>query len=373
MKIALLCDTHMGSRNDSMLFHNYFQKFFDEVFFPEIKARGITTVVHLGDLFDRRKYINFNLLYESRKGILENPTSKGLDWHVLVGNHDCYHRDSNEVNSVRELCDHYPNWKVYEKPTEVVLGGLPILFVPWLNPTILEAGLQTIADSKSKVLMGHLEIAGFHMDQAQISEHGLDKSIFEKYKHVFSGHFHHKSEDGPIKYLGAPYEMTFIDMNDPKGFHVFDTETLELQFVVNPHSMFNRLIYDDREPKNQKKLLKQDFSRYTSTYVRVIVTHKTNPALYEKWIDRLYHINPADVQISDYYEMEMADGDLDDIGKEMKLFEIDPTQHQTLNVINKYIDNIGLDIDLKRLKDTFKELYIEAESISNGDWSGKEN
>ena len=197
MKIALLTDTHHGHKTDNMLFHEYFKKFYDEVFFPEIKNQGITTVVHLGDLFDRRKYINFNLLYESRKGILENPTSKGLDWHVLVGNHDCYHRDSNEVNSVRELCDHYPNWKVYEKPTEVVIGGLPILFVPWLNPTILEAGLQTIADSKSKVLMGHLEIAGFHMDQAQISEHGLDRNIFAKYKHVFSGHFHHKSGRRP--------------------------------------------------------------------------------------------------------------------------------------------------------------------------------
>ena len=363
MKIALLCDSHLGSRNDSMLFHEYFKKFYDTVFFPEIEARNITTVVHLGDLFDRRKYINFNLLYESRTGILENPTSKKLDWHVLVGNHDCYHRDSNEVNSVRELCNHYSNWKVYEKPEEVLLGNLRVLFVPWLNPTILADGLETIANSTSKVLMGHLEIAGFHMDQSQVSEHGLNRDIFAKFKQVFSGHFHHKSEEGPIKYLGAPYEMTFADLNDPKGFHIFDTETLELEYIVNPHFMFNRLIYDDREPKVQKKLIKQDLTQYKDTFVRVIATHKTNPALYEKWLDKLYKVT-ENVTITDYYEMQMSADELDDIGKEIKLFEIDPTQHQTVNVINKYIDNVGLDIDLDKLKTVMTELYAEATILS---------
>ena len=54
MKIALLNDTHFGARNDSLIFDDFFHKFYDEVFFPYLKEHNIKTLIHLGDVVDRR-------------------------------------------------------------------------------------------------------------------------------------------------------------------------------------------------------------------------------------------------------------------------------------------------------------------------------
>ena len=59
MKIALLNDTHFGARNDSPAFLDYFMRFYNEIFFPYLKDNNIKTLIHLGDVVDRRKFINF--------------------------------------------------------------------------------------------------------------------------------------------------------------------------------------------------------------------------------------------------------------------------------------------------------------------------
>ena len=70
MKIALLTDTHFGARNDSPAFSKYFFKFYDEVFFPYLKENNITTLIHLGDIVDRRKFINFKTSHDFRKNFM---------------------------------------------------------------------------------------------------------------------------------------------------------------------------------------------------------------------------------------------------------------------------------------------------------------
>ena len=85
MKIALITDTHFGVRSDNPLFLEYFDKFLDGVFFPELKRRGIKHIVHLGDLFDRRKYVNFNTLTWSRS-FMDRTKDYSID--LIIGNHD---------------------------------------------------------------------------------------------------------------------------------------------------------------------------------------------------------------------------------------------------------------------------------------------
>jgi DNA repair exonuclease SbcCD nuclease subunit len=360
MKIALLTDTHFGLKNDSLLFHHAFVRFYDEVFFPELRQRGISTIVHLGDLFDRRKYINFHILHRTRKDFLEQLVAGGYETHVIVGNHDTYFKDSNSVNSIQELVfDRYRagNFHIYEEPQEIVIDGLRVLMVPWLNPSNMLPGLEMIAKSKAPVLFGHLEIAGFHMDQNQISEHGLDGKIFDKYKKVFSGHFHHASKSGNIRYLGAPYEMTFADLNDPKGFHIFDTDTLELEFIQNPNKMFYRLVYDDRE--NKEELMNRDFSQYENKFIKVVVPHKTDPILYDRWIDALLHANPADMSINEMMSLEISE-EVDEQFQEFDETNMTVVVSDTLTVLNTYVDGIGVEVDKSRLKDIMRELYVEA-------------
>ena len=354
MKICLISDLHFGVRNDSLLFQDYFKRFYDNVFFPELEKRRIDTIVNLGDTMDRRKYVNFQILNRARIDFFQKIVDGGYDTHIILGNHDLFFRDTTEVNSIQELCSHYPNFHIYEQPQEIVFDKLRVLIVPWLNPTNIEQGLEMISKSKCSVIFGHLEIAGFNMSVTQVCEHGLDRSIFKRYKKVLLGHFHHPNTDGKIQYLGSPYEMTFADLNDPRGFYIFDTDTLNLEFIQNPNKMFYRLVYDDRE--SQPSI---DMTQFEDKFLKVIVTHKVDPVAYEKWIDALYQVNPAEFHINDQSSLEVSE-DADEQFLEFDENHKTVVMSDTLTIINKYIDAIGVDVDKTKLYGIMKELYFEA-------------
>ena len=62
MKVAIITDQHFGARKNSKLFHDYFLKFYEEVFFPTLEEQNIKTVIDMGDTFDSRKGIDFSAL-----------------------------------------------------------------------------------------------------------------------------------------------------------------------------------------------------------------------------------------------------------------------------------------------------------------------
>lgn len=369
MLVALITDTHFGARNDNVLFQDYFNKFYDQVFFLELRKRRINSIIHLGDLFERRKQINFHILHRTRIEFLERVEAGKFDFHVLVGNHDTYFRDLNDINSIRELCSHYSKFHIYEEPQEIVIDGLRILLVPWLNPTNMPIGLDMIARTKAKVLMGHLEVAGFHMDQTQICEHGLDKKIFSRFAKVFSGHFHHSSEEGPIKFLGAPYEMTRADLSDPKGFYIFDTDTYDLEFIKNPFKMFYKLVYDDRDKATHQNFLDNlDFKEFENKFLKLVVPFKTDPILFEQYIESLRKSNPADLQIAESYSLEVSEEAENEIMKEnvnVLAENSNNSNNTTLDIVNQYIDSIGLEINKDRLKDEVRQLWVEVSASQN--------
>ena len=102
MKIALINDTHWGARGDSLTFMNYFRKFYDNVFFPYLEEHNIKTLIHLGDVVDRRKFINFKILNDLRTNFVERLWKLGIDTHIIIGNHDTFHKNTNELNSLQE-------------------------------------------------------------------------------------------------------------------------------------------------------------------------------------------------------------------------------------------------------------------------------
>jgi len=362
MQIGVITDTHFGHKGESLLFHKYFDQFLDNVFFPELERRKITTIIHGGDLYDRRKYINTDIAQRTRKSFLEKTAP--YETHIMVGNHDVYFKDTNDVNSVREMVEgRYPNIRIYEEPEEVQIGGLKMLFIPWLNSTNMGPGLDMIKRSKCTVAIGHLEIAGFKFDRSTTCEHGMDRNVFKRFKRVYSGHFHTPSNSGNITYLGAPWEMTFADMADDRGFHIFDTETLEMEFIRNPYQMFHRIIYDDRDKTTHGKMLTEDFSQYTSRFLKVIVSHKTDPYLYDKWLSRLDAANPDTLQIIENHELEVTDEADEQFG--------DPEKGEivlaadTITVLNKYVDAVEMELDKDKMKTLLRELLIEATQTVN--------
>ena len=107
MKIALITDTHFGGKNDNLSFSTFQRRFYEGTFFPILDREGVSTVLHLGDTFDRRKYTNFLSLKLAKEMFFDPIRDRGLDLHVLLGNHDCYYKTTNEVNSMSLTCSEY--------------------------------------------------------------------------------------------------------------------------------------------------------------------------------------------------------------------------------------------------------------------------
>jgi len=237
MKVAIITDSHYGAKKGSKYLHDYFELFYKNVFFPALEEHGVEAVIHMGDAFDSRKSIDYQSLEWSKRVVFDN--LKKYDVHMIIGNHDTYYKSTNSVNSPGLLLQTYPNVKTYSEATEITVGGLKIMVLPWINPENQEQTLNQIKKTKAKVAMGHLELQGFRVNRNLImEEHGLEADIFKNFTKVFSGHYHTRSDNGRIFYLGNPYEMYWTDVNDTRGFHIFDTETLTHTPINNPYKLF---------------------------------------------------------------------------------------------------------------------------------------
>jgi DNA repair exonuclease SbcCD nuclease subunit len=351
MKIALLNDTHFGARNDSPTFLEYFMRFYNEQFFPYLEKNNIKTLIHLGDVTDRRKFINFKTAHAFRQKFMKRLWEMKVDTHIIIGNHDTYFKNTNEVNSVSELCTTYDGvnepW-IYTNPKEVELGGCRMLFLPWICDDNYEESIYAIDNSTSEICMGHLEIKGFEMQKGIVNEQGLEKSQFKRFEKVISGHFHKKSDNGHIYYLGAQYEQTWSDYKDPKGFHIFDTETRELERISNPLRIHKKFIYNDKDNDYSKV----DLSEFNNTFVKVFVTNKTDEDMFNKVLDGLHNnINAHEIMVIEDLNTDLGASVREDILEQGE---------DTLTFLGNYIDQADTELDKQKLKQHIKEIYVEA-------------
>ena len=337
MKVAILTDTHYGARKGSKHLHDYFELFYRDVFFPSLKEHNVDAVIHMGDIFDSRKAIDLQSLEWAKRVVFE--PLRNYKVYTTIGNHDCYYKNTNHVNSPELLLRSFSNIKIYTKATELKLDKLKILMLPWINSENYEESLNLIEKTTSKIVMGHLEVNGFRATRGHMMETGMDVKVFDKFDKVFSGHFHTRSENGKIFYLGNPYEMFWNDVNDPRGFHIFDTETLTHTPINNPYKLFYNIYYED----TNYKLF--NATEYENKIVKVIVRKKTKPKDFEKFVDKLYSVGVHDLKIIENFDIQ-----------ENEDFEIDEEEN-TLSILNRYIDESEFDLDKNIIKGIFQELY----------------
>lgn len=355
MKIAIITDTHWGIRNDNIAFHDNSKRFLDDVFFPTLFRDGISNILHLGDLVDRRKYINFLTAKRLREDFLEPLKQNNIEMHLIAGNHDVYYKNTNSVNALDELVTgKYENVHVYDSsPVELIFDKMPILLLPWINSENKEEIFEAIRKTNATIVGGHLELAGFEMFKGSINSHGEDPKIFDRFETVLSGHYHHRSTSGNIHYLGSHAEFTWSDFEDPRGFHILDTKTKELTFIRNPYRMFYKVWYNDAD-KMITEILDHDFEQYKGKMVKVIVTNKTNPYFFDMFIENLEKCNPLEMQIVEDNLNLYLEND-DDIVNEAE---------STIDIFKTYIDQINApNFNKKKLENTIVELYNEALAV----------
>ena len=353
MKIALVTDLHFGARNDSAKVAKHQKKFYDEVFFPYLKEHNIDTIVDLGDTFDRRKYISFTSLKSARDMFFKPLKENNITTHMIVGNHDTVYKNTNELNSVKLLLQEYDNIIEYDTPTDIEIDGCKLLILPWINIGNHQETMDMIKMTKAQIVFSHLELKGFEFMRGHIMHEGMDHKIFDKFDAVYSGHYHHKSTEGNINYLGTPYELTWQDYQDEKGFHVFDTKTRELTRVVSPLNMFYKLWYDDTN-MTFEDIEAIDFSQYKDCFVKVIITNKTNPYLFDSYIDRLDKNDLANLQIvEDHLNLDLEEDE-----------HIIDEAEDTVTILDKYVDGLEISSDKQKVKNLLRNLYDEAISIT---------
>ncbi len=350
MNVAIITDQHFGCRKNSKLFHDYFLKFYDEIFFPALEKEGITTLVDMGDTFDSRKGIDFAALTWAKENYFDRLKKMGIHVHTVVGNHTAYYKNTNNINAVDLLLREYDNVTVYSEPTEIKLNNLGVLIVPWINAENEKETLKSLKGSKSSCVMGHLELQGYKVNEYVIMDHGFDDAPFKKFDRVYSGHFHTRSNQDNVYYLGNPYEIYWNDHADTRGFHLFDTETLEHTPINNPYRLFYKIYYDDTPHQTF------DAREYEDKIVKVIVRKKSDLTQFEKFIDKLYSVNVAELKIVENFDF----GGWYDKDDSASAYE----SEDTLSILNNYIEEAEISLDKSIVRKMVDEIYQEACEIT---------
>ena len=347
MRVAIITDQHFGARNDSQAFLDFYEKFYDNTFFPTLEENEIKTVLILGDTFDRRKYVNFYSLGRAKKMFFDKLAEKDIDVLMIAGNHDTYFKNTNEVNSPELLLKEYKNIQIIDEAVTLDVHGTEVCFVPWICTDNFDHSMQTMKETSAEICMGHFEIAGFAMYRGMQSNEGFSADTFKKFDMVFSGHYHHRSNDNHIYYLGNPYELTWQDYNDPRGFHLFDLNDRSLDFIQNPYTMFSRHEYDDTGV-----LEDLDTLDLQGKYVKLVVVNKTDYYKFDKYVQKLYTKGCAEIKIVE----DLSEFNEGEVSSDINL-------EDTLDVLSNYIDSVQTDADKEKIKTFMRTLYTEAVNI----------
>jgi len=350
MKVAVLNDTHCGIRNSSDIFLNNAADFYSKVFFPYCKDNDIKQIVHLGDYYDNRKFMNFKAQNHSRKSFLDPMRELGMRMDIIPGNHDTYYKNTNDLNSLKELLGYYMNEiHIIMEPTVMEYGSLKMAMIPWINQENYDDTMKFIKCCKADWCGAHLELDGFEMMRGIKNVHGMDRKIFSKFEKVLTGHFHVGSQQDNIWYLGSQMEFFWSDAHDKKYFHVIDTETREVEKILNPNTLFHKVLYnDDKIDYNN-----YDVSQCDQKFVKVVVVNKKDSFLFDRFIDRIQSENIHELKIAENFQEFTGENVHDDS------MEFDDTP----KIVDSYVDGVDTDLDKDKIKVQMRELMTEAQAL----------
>ena len=350
MKVAILNDTHCGVRNSSDIFLNYNDRFYTEVFFPYLKEHNITQILHLGDYYEHRKFVNFKALNANRKHFLEPMRDMGITMDIIPGNHDVYFKNTNELCSLKELLGYFTtNVNIIMKPKVLDYDGCKVAVIPWINNSNYEEYTKWALQCEASILGAHLELKGFDMMAGVPNPHGMNADVFSRFEMVLSGHFHTKSSRDNVHYLGSQMEFTCADVDDPKFFHVLDTDTREIEAVRNPITMFKKVIYDDSKHDYDNI----DMSQFENKFIKLIVINKNYLYMFDKFVDKLQSVNTYELKIAESFEEYLGDNVEDE----------KVSLEDTTELLDSYVEAVDTDLDKEHIKVELRKLYTEAQNL----------
>lgn len=343
MKVALICDTHCGVNNSSEYFIEQQDKFYSHVFFPYLLEHNINHIIHLGDYYDNRKALNVRAIQANRKHFLQPLADYGMTMDAIVGNHDIYYKNTNKVNSLKELLGNYSNINIIEDPVNTVISETEVCLIPWITPENASDVRHVVKASNAEICLGHFEFAGFKMyknDDHGFRGDSIETKLFKKFNKVLSGHFHTKSKKGNIQYLGSSMEFNWSDYNDPKFFHILDLKTNALEAVRNPVNIYHEIEYDD-------DILPKDLKNIENKIVRLIPLKIDDRERYELIFD---HLKEHAYNVSVRLPKPKTETDAPDV----------ETMTDTLTLMKNYVEGLDTKLDKTKIENILSDLYKNA-------------
>jgi len=269
---------------------------------------------------------------------------------IIPGNHDVYFKNTNELCSLKELLGYFTsNVNIIMKPSVLDYDGCKVGVLPWINNANYEEYTKWIKTCEASIIGAHLELKGFEMMAGVTNPHGMNADIFSRFEMVLSGHFHTKSTQGNVTYLGSQMEFTWSDVDDPKYFHVLDTETREITPIRNPITMFKKVIYDDTNTDYNNI----DISQFEHKFIKIIVVSKNDLYMFDRFIDRLQGIETYELKIAESFEEYLGES-VDDEKVSLE---------DTSQLLDSYVEAVDTDLDKNHLKVQLRKLYTEAQNL----------
>jgi hypothetical protein len=136
--------------------------------------------------------------------------------------------------------------------------------------------------------------------------------------------------------------MFWSDVGDTRGFHIFDTETVTHTPVNNPYRLFHNIYYEDTNYQTF------DTREYENKIVRIIVRKKSDIKKFEKFVDKLYSSNVAELKVVENFAIQESE--------DFEAFE----SEDTLSILNRYIEDAEITLDKSIVQKMIHEIYQEA-------------
>lgn len=346
-KKLILGDLHFGEHNSSELFMNHQKKVLDEVI-QYCLDNNINNIIQTGDLFDVRKSTTTKAIHFWKKNFFDVLETNNITLDVIIGNHDMYYKNTITPNTITEILSHYRNINIYENITEK--DG--ILFVPWICEENKETVFDGIKNSKAKLAIGHLEINGAVMQGSSLCDDGIERSLFSHFDLVISGHFHIKGTYGNIEYVGTPYQSSWSDYGEAKGFHLIDSDN-NLEFIELPHELFYRFQYNDSAGTDIVYSYLDELD-LKDKFIKLVIEHREDFKFYDKLLNLLNSKEPFDLKIIEpLMDLNHNDSDVK--------FDGELIIKKTEDLITDYISDVYPEKSIKLNKlmlSTYKEARI---------------
>lgn len=328
MRKLIVGDTHLGLYSDSELWLGITLDFFKYIVRYCIE-NDIKQLYHLGDFFDNRKSLNTKTQHIAHKIAKILALKSDLEVYIIVGNHDCYYKNTIQPNTL-ELFKEYNHIHIIDEITQVD----DILLVPW--------GKVPDSQSTAKYCFGHFAINDFYMNDSIQCKDGLDSLKFKDFDKVLSGHFHTPTSSKNIVYLGAPYGQTFNDVNGVRGFHIFEDGNLD--FIQYNNAPTFKKIHTTSDPLNPEDI--------TGNIVRVVFTQDFGTTHNQNIIDNILEHKPL------LYSVDFTNINTDD-GVEITGESVEMESKE--QIVDQFINNqtFASNINIVTLKSMFKKLLRE--------------